>query len=739
MDLLLLAKVLWRKIWILIAIPLIAAFAAYLFTMNTVEKYKASAQIATGFTINDQVHLSEDKFNLREADVRFSNLLNSMNSGIAANLLSYRLLLHDLNPAEVPYHRPDPKTFFGTQKEKERVRAIVQQKLDGLQSMSTSDPDYALMRKYFEAYGYTYSSVKGNLAISRIPNTDFIQVEFSADKPGLAAFASNAFTEEYIRYASSIKTNRTGESVDFLKQVVDEKRKVLDDKLELQRRFKSTNNVVDLQGESGVKMAQISDLENQRDLARANIRMHELTIQQLNEDIKNSSSPSSNNSNQRILELKNQITRINEKYVTGGFKDQRLADSLDFLRDQIRIEAETSARMGSNLGTGVTVGDLRAQLKTAQINLQYEKEKLSLAESKLRSLQSNISGYASKEASLATIQKEVELAEGDYKDAMAKYNEAKNRMADAHSLRQVLVAVPPLMPESSKRFLIVGLAAFTSLILCLFMIVGMELVDGSIKTPNKFKSIVGLPLMGSINRIDSKNFNIRSYFNQQHGSEETEMFKSLLRKLRHEVESLNGKVILFTSPKRRDGKTFVMFALSYVLSLINKRVLIIDTNFKNNSLSQILGRNQSDLKLLDSKKHKMLTASVHAGAKESAEYEFENSYDLINPTKYKNIYIVGNAGGGTESPAEILSGRDFSNLISALGDSFDYILLEGAALNDYSDTKELVRYADKVVAVFSADASIKQLDRETIYYLKSLGKKFGGAVLNRVDSSNLKL
>jgi len=182
-----------------------------------------------------------------------------------------------------------------------------------------------------------------------------------------------------------------------------------------------------------------------------------------------------------------------------------------------------------------------------------------------------------------------------------------------------------------------------------------------------------------------------------------------------------------------------MFSLSYVLSLLDKRVLILDTNFKNNSLSQILGRGQSDLKVLDTKKHKLLASAHGTEKKVETDFEHENSYDLINPTKYKNIYIVGNSGGGSESPAEILSGRDFINLVSLLADSFDYVLMEGAALNDYSDTKELVRYADKVVAVFSAETSIRQLDREAIQYFKSLGKKFGGCVLNRVETKDLKL
>ena len=99
MDLVFLGKVLLRKLWILVSVPLIAAFAAYLFTMDMPDKYVSKAQLATGFTIHDQVQLTEEKFNSREADIKFSNLMSSMNSGLAVNLTSYRLLLHDLDPA----------------------------------------------------------------------------------------------------------------------------------------------------------------------------------------------------------------------------------------------------------------------------------------------------------------------------------------------------------------------------------------------------------------------------------------------------------------------------------------------------------------------------------------------------------------------------------------------------------------------------------------------------------------
>jgi succinoglycan biosynthesis transport protein ExoP len=743
MDLLLLVKVLWRKAWIIVSVPVIAAFAAYLFTMDSKDSYRSTAQIATGFTLNDQVLITEDKFNMRDADVKFNNLMNTMKSGLATNLVSYRLLLHDLDPKEVPFHRPDPKEFVASPKELLLVKDLVRKKLDNVSPLSSSDPEFSLILKYLEGYHYGYNDIKDNLVIERIPNTDYIEVEYASDKPALSALAVNAFCEEFLRYHQSLKTERTGESVEFLKQLADNKKAELDAKLETQKLFTSTNHVYN-ENETSLKFGQIGDLESQRDEIKSNIHRLSLTMQRLKDDIRRIGTPVTTGNNQKILDLREKINRLNERYITGGSTNQKLLDSLNILREQIRIQTDNSNRQGASLPQGYTVADLQIKLKDAEIENEVERSNLALVESKIRNLQYNVTGYASKEARLSAIQKEVDLASQEYLQAVNKYNDAKSKLTGSNTVRQVLRAVPAATPETSKRLLIIGLAAFTSLALCMFTIVALELLDGAVRTPAKFKSLVGLPLAGVINRIDSRNFNIRTFFNQQNGNEETEMFKSLLRKFRHEIETLNSKVILFTSPKRKEGKTFIMFSLAYVLSLLDKRVLIIDTNFKNNSLSQILGRNHGDLKLLDSRKNKLLmSAQQQAGGasqkNEQAEFDRENSYDLINPTKYKNIYIVGNSGGGHESPAEILSGRDFTNLIVTLSDSFDYVLLEGAALNEYSDTKELVRYADKVVAVFSADSPIRQLDRDSIQYFKSLGKKFGGCILNRVDTKDLKL
>src|SRR5690606_4156376 len=102
--------------------------------------------------------------------------------------------------------------------------------------------------------------------------------------------------------------------------------------------------------------------------------------------------------------------------------------------------------------------------------------------------------------------------------ALEKFNEAKNRQLSSNDLRIVLVATPPVNPEPGLRIIIIGLAGFLSLMFSVMAIVGIELMDGAIRTPEKFKRMVNLPIAGVINRIDSRNFNIRTYFNQQNGS-----------------------------------------------------------------------------------------------------------------------------------------------------------------------------------------------------------------------------
>jgi Mrp family chromosome partitioning ATPase len=279
-------------------------------------------------------------------------------------------------------------------------------------------------------------------------------------------------------------------------------------------------------------------------------------------------------------------------------------------------------------------------------------------------------------------------------------------------------------------------------------------MDPRIRVSSRLVRATGIPNIGSVNALKSRDFNMREIFNDRSTSREYETFSHFLRKIRYEIQSAEGKVFLITSTQVQVGKTFLIISLSYALSLVSKRVLIIDTNFRHNSLTKALlprgrgGENRKLLKkaLLFEEEEDELLLETNKGGSPSFDDDDDDALEqtqgsrngIIHKTRFTGVEIIGNVGG-RDSPSEIMAGRDFKEMINKLSLQYDYVLMEGPALNDYSDSKELIGFADKVVPVFGADMAISQMDRESVHYLKSTNGKLLGSVLNNVNMKHLSI
>jgi len=177
-----------------------------------------------------------------------------------------------------------------------------------------------------------------------------------------------------------------------------------------------------------------------------------------------------------------------------------------------------------------------------------------------------------------------------------------------------------------------------------------------------------------------------------------------------------------TSTEARQGKTTLTQALAYSLSLSNKNVLVIDTNFCNNDLTVQMEAAPT-----------LETFSVPP-----SELNIEKVKDIVTTYPVPGIEVIG-CKGGDYTPSEILPKNNLLNYLPFLKNYYDFILLEGAPLNDYTDSKELAQYVDGVIAVFSSKLALTQVDRESAQFFETLGDKFVGAVLNNVQEEYLEL
>ncbi len=719
MELLSIFKILYKHKWLIICIPLISAVAAFIFTSGYKSTYKSTAQLATGFTIAEEVKITDERFNLYESDVKFNNLIETLNSPRVLSLLAYRLLIHDLS---------FPNSSFRNIVEKkkelsnlglintEQVKQLLLEKLDSMKSLVPMVKIEHGAIELLEAYGYNIESLKEDLQVTRINRTDYVSVIALSEDPFLSAFMVNVLCEEFLRYSSSLTTSRSNQSVRVFSQLVAQKKKELDEKAEELRKFKSSNNLLNFSAETETKITQIAELELKREEERRNLRSLKLNLSDLNGKISKAEESDQNLTNAKILELRKSINTLNQQYLNTGSRNQALANAIENQREELRI------LMSQSNQTNNSSGDLESLiLKRNELELlkQLSEQNIVAIEDKLDQLIKNAGGYASQEAQISSLERELELASEEYKNAQEKYNKSLDiSLASGNSIQQILLGQPASEPEPSKRIIITGLSGISALFLCILVVVLIEYIDVSIKTISNFSATLPLTLIGSLSHLSFRKYSVESLFKSKREDldHKSNTFRESLRKLRFELDKLEHKIYLFTSTKSGEGKTIVIDALATVLSLSGSKVLLIDTNFTNNSLTRT---------------HKALPSLEFILINDDV-----NIHKAISKTKISEVDIIG-CQGGNYSPIEIFQPESLSCLLKSLKDKYDYIFLEGAALNLYSDARELSEYVDGIITIFSAKSIIRQTDKESISFIKNLGCKNIGAVLNDVEIDNM--
>jgi Mrp family chromosome partitioning ATPase len=516
--------------------------------------------------------------------------------------------------------------------------------------------------------------------------------------------------------------------LESLAERVIERKRNLDDRMSKLQSFSANNELVNPDVESLSKISQIKKYEDQVTSEQQRIRAFEVTIANLNgriEEAEFTSSPQ--RVNEQMASIRRRINSFNEQYITGGQTDAALLDSITTLRnklDELGKRVDQAPRY-----TPAELKALRDRRDQAREDLQIARETLANLNRNLSAMRSNMGDYANKEATRKVLEEEVTLAREEYLDAQSRYAEAKDKaFANKLSIRQVAFGEPAAKPVIRGAVLLVSGSGVISFLLCAFVILAREASDSRIRTVQRLKAFSRINTIGIIPALPRsiKNPSWSFFMEGSMQSEEMSRLNDELRKIRYTLDSYDAQVFLITSTQKAQGKSFIVMALAYTLSLARKRTLIIDTNLRHNSLSRLL---TSRVNLKQSIEYYQGTLrQLTAGNQQITVSDRKN---LITQTHNEMVDIIGNKTSHL-SPSEVIAGPEFKLLLNWLKTQYDYIFMEGASLNDYSDTRELAGFADKVIPVFSADTILSTEDKESLHFLRSLNNKLGCAILNRV-------
>jgi Mrp family chromosome partitioning ATPase len=267
----------------------------------------------------------------------------------------------------------------------------------------------------------------------------------------------------------------------------------------------------------------------------------------------------------------------------------------------------------------------------------------------------------------------------------------------------------PDVAQPSKKILLIALSGILSMAACLFVMFVLFYLDRSIKDPAELVNKTQLPLLGYLNHIHDTNLDLKKLWDIEH-RDKMKQFKELVRSIRFEIDQeLRGeKVLAITSIDNTEGKTLLAISLAYSYSMINKKVLLIDGNFNNPTISK--------------------TALPHIYVEEYFKNNMPNTQEVNSST----ATVLGNHGGDVtlfEIGDEVFIENRFDDLRS----KYDIIIIDTAPLSALNKSKEWLLFANKTLAVFESGNSISNTQKPHVAYLRSLENKFAGWVLNKTD------
>jgi tyrosine-protein kinase Etk/Wzc len=398
---------------------------------------------------------------------------------------------------------------------------------------------------------------------------------------------------------------------------------------------------------------------------------------------------------QKLGEVSNQLAVLNqvERYVTNksgeggivpstlGIGDQTLSTLTNKLYNSELEYNKLKQTMGENNPKMIALADEISSIRPSIIeNIRSQQSNLNAAKA---SLYATNSGYNSmlravpqKERQLMDISREQLTKNNLFQFLLQKKEESELSFASTLSNSRVVdKAIAPTTPVSPKKKMVYMMALAAALGLFAGVIFLKDSFTGKIKYRNEIEKMTSIPIIGEIAFEKTNSPLVIEKGTRSFVAEE-------FRKLRISLSFLGidaaHKKILFTSSISGEGKSFVAANLAVSLSLTGKKVVLVDLDLNNPSLSKILG------------------VDYEAGVTEFLDGGKRPDEILSKLPTHENLYFIP-AGSLPENPTELLANGKVQSLIDYLDNNFDVVLI---------DTSPAVLVTDAYILSGMCDATL---------------------------------
>ncbi len=239
-------------------------------------------------------------------------------------------------------------------------------------------------------------------------------------------------------------------------------------------------------------------------------------------------------------------------------------------------------------------------------------------------------------------------------------------------------SMPCNVNHAKDMILFTGIGLFISMVVIMII----YFFDDTIKNEKEIEKSIKLKSIGTLPRDKDKEELITENNPKSHIVESIKTIRTNI------LYATNKKVILLTSSKEKEGKTWVANNLAVAFAQAGKKIILVDANLrKANDYS----------KVFDIEKGEGLSDFIKEISEEKLE-NLEKSRKYIKETKIPNLHILEN-GTIPPNPAELISSSNMKKLLDVLKSMYDIVLLDGTPCLSVADSIALSSMVDGTILV----------------------------------------
>jgi polysaccharide biosynthesis transport protein len=578
-----------------------------------------------------------------------------------------------------------------------------------------------------------------HLTVSRRGFSYMIDISFESANPERAAQIANAIAEAYIADQVDAKYQITREGSKWLEGRIKEVRDQVSAAEKAVIDYKAMNKIVDAGNGRLMTEQQLTDLNSQLTIARAKTSEMRARLDRINAALNDSAD----------------MTLVNAT-AGEGLSDQLITKLRTQYLELAAREAELSEKYGRNHLAAVNVrNDMRrirdsilAELQRLQEAYKSDYEVASEAEKLVeKQLQQAVAqSQTSKKAqvNLRDLETSAQTYKTLYDNFLKRYTEAVEQQSFPYTDAELITkATPPIRAAHRKRLLIVAMTPLMGLFFGIGLGALGDFLDRGFRTSIQIESILDLacialiPLQkkpenktenrrapsitGPSARLISNEADIASIVVEQPFSRFAEAIRTI--KLAADLNGVGAtnRVVGLTSAMPNEGKSTIAAALAHSIAQAGGRVILVDCDLRNPSVSRALA------------------PSASAGILEVLSGKVSLDEALCKGPFLNMAFLPVLSEVRIAHSSEVLTSSAMKKLFEKLRYSYDYVIVDLPPLAPLVDVRATTHFVDSYVLVVEWGRTYTAIVKHALTTAPHVYEKILGAVLNKVDMKALSL